>query len=86
VAARPGAGAVARELDEVERERDANRSAEVGQEDDARLERPDEERLAARVVACDLAAELGRAPRQLLGGEVDLADVALESQDARSKR
>jgi hypothetical protein len=38
--------------------RDLERPREVGQEEDARLQRGDEDRLAALVVAGDLGAEL----------------------------
>jgi hypothetical protein len=58
MAALIGAGGVARKLQEVEAVRNAKRAGEVGDEDDARLERRDEQRLAAVVVAADLAAEL----------------------------
>jgi len=66
--------AVAGELDEVERVRDRDRAREVGEEDEARLERADEQRLAAVEVARDLRAELRDARSQLVGREVDLAD------------
>jgi hypothetical protein len=66
--------AVAGELDEVERVRDGERAGEIGEEDEARLQRADEDRLEARVVAGDLGAQLGDAGGKLLGGEVDLSD------------
>jgi hypothetical protein len=50
---------------------------EVGDEDDARLERGDEQRLAALVVAGDLTPELGDARSQLLAREVDLPELRL---------
>ena len=61
MAALVGAGRVARELDEVEAVVDPDRARQVGDEDDARLERRDEQRLAPFVVAGDLAAELADA-------------------------
>jgi hypothetical protein len=78
-----GAAAVARELDEVEAVQDRQRAGQVGEEDERRLQRADQQRLAAVVVVGDLGAELGDAGRELLGGEVDLADQ--EVQDARSR-
>jgi hypothetical protein len=74
VAALVGAGGVAGELEEVEAVRDPERTGEVGDEDEARLERGDEQRLAAVVVLCELASELADARPQLLPGEVDLAE------------
>ena len=53
-----GAGRVARELDEVQAVMDPDRTRKVGDEDDARLEGRDEERLSTLVVTGDLAAEL----------------------------
>jgi hypothetical protein len=79
---------VARELDEIERVGDRDRPREVGEEDDARLQRRDEQRLAAGVVAGDLPAELGDARRELLAREVNLADVVSLARryDASSRR
>ena len=71
-----GARGVARELEEVEPVRDPDRAREVGDEDEAGLQRGDEERLAAVVVARKLAAELADARLQLLAREVDLAEAA----------
>jgi hypothetical protein len=65
---------------------DRGRPRQVGEEDEARLEESDEDRLAARVVLRDLAAELRYTRRDLLGGEVDGADALVEGQDARSSR
>jgi hypothetical protein len=76
VAALVGAGSVARELQEVEPVGDANCAREVGDEDEARLQRCDEERLAAVVVAREIAPELADARLQLLPREVDLAEAA----------
>jgi hypothetical protein len=58
MAALVGAGRVARELDEVDAVVDAERAGEVGDEDDAGLERGDEQWLVAFVVTGDLAPEL----------------------------
>jgi hypothetical protein len=54
--------------------RDRDCAREVGDEDERCFQRGDEERLAAGVVARDLAAELADARRDLGGGEVDLTD------------
>ncbi len=69
-----GARQVAGQLDEVEVVRDRERARQVGDEDDARLERCDEQRLEPVVVGCDLPAELRDPCGYLLPGEVDLAD------------
>jgi hypothetical protein len=66
--------AVRNELDEIERVWDCDRARQVGEEDDARLQRRDQQRLAAVVVANDLAAELADAGADFLPCEVDLAD------------
>ena len=58
VAAGVRAGGVARELDEVDPVRDLDGTREVGQEDEARLQRRDEERFEVLVVVRDLATEL----------------------------
>jgi hypothetical protein len=65
---------VARERDEVEVVDDRQRPGQVGDEDDRRLQRGDEDRLAALVVASDLRAELLDPGGDLLRGEVGLAD------------
>jgi hypothetical protein len=49
-------------------------AGQVGDEDDRRLQRRDEDRLAAFVVSCDLGAELLDPGGDLLTGEVGLAD------------
>jgi hypothetical protein len=67
-------GRVARQLDEVDVVQDRDRAREVGEEDEARLQRRDEERFAALVVGGDLGAELGDPDCDLLGREVDLSD------------
>jgi hypothetical protein len=86
VAAGVGVGPVARELDEVERMGDGDRAREIRDEDDAGLERGDEQRLATLVVLCDLAAELAYARRELLAREVDLPDRRRQGYDASSRR
>jgi hypothetical protein len=53
---------------------DGNRAGQVGEEDEARLQRADEDRLEAAIVAADLGAELADPRGELLGGEVDLPD------------
>jgi hypothetical protein len=65
---------VARELEEVEAVRNPQRAREVGDEDEARLQRRDQQRLAPVVVARQLAAELADARVQLLSREVDVAE------------
>ena len=78
---------VARELDEVDLMGDRDRAGEVGDEDEARLQRRDENRLATGVVARDLGAELLDARIQLLGREEDVADAGVRRfYEARSSR
>jgi hypothetical protein len=84
MAALVGAGRVARELDEVQAVVDPDRARQVGDENDAGLERRDQERLSALVVTGDLATELADARPQLLAGEVDLAEPGFRSYDASS--
>jgi hypothetical protein len=56
---------------------DRQGAREVGEEDEARLEAADEDRLAPGVVGADLSAQL-RDPRGDLGGrQVDLADAGI---------
>jgi hypothetical protein len=74
MAALVGAGRIAREFQEVEPVRDAERPREVGDEDETGLQGCDEQRLPSFVVALELAAELAYACLQLLAGEVDLAE------------
>ena len=71
------AGYSSDELDEVHVVEDRNRARQVGQEDEARLQRRDQERLPTLVVGGDLGAELGDTGGDLLGGEVDLADARI---------
>jgi hypothetical protein len=65
---------VAGELEEVEVVEDRDRPRQVGDEDEARLQRRDEQRLAVAIVGRDLGAELGDAAGDLLRAEVDLPD------------
>ncbi len=71
-----GAG-VRGELHEVERVRNRKRAREIGEEDDARLERRDQDRVEPCVVAGDLGAELRDACRDLLARQIDGADLAV---------
>jgi hypothetical protein len=66
--------AVARELDEVERVQDRQSAGEIREEDETRLERADEERLAPLVVTCNLLPELADARSDLCCREIDLAN------------
>ena len=68
---------VAGQLEEVELVRDGDRAREVGQEDETRLQRRDEEWILALVVAGDVGAELSDACGDLGGGEVDLPDARI---------
>ena len=85
VAALVGAGRVARELDEVETVVDRQCAGQVRDEDDARLERRDEERLPPFVVTRDLAPELTDTRPKLLAREVDLPEPRPRSYDASSR-
>jgi hypothetical protein len=85
VAASVRVGAVAGELEEVERVQDRDRTREVSDEDEGRLERSDEQRLAIAVVARDLAAELPDPRRELLPRQVDLPDAWPRLYDASSR-
>jgi hypothetical protein len=78
--------AVAGELDEVQVVRPGDGAREVGKEDEARLERADEERLPAGVVAVDLGAELADARGEVTRREVDLSYAGVwRVYDARSR-
>ena len=68
---------VRRELDHVERVRNPKRAREIGEEDDARLERRDEDRIEAVVRGGDLGAELGDARGDLLPRQMHGADDAV---------
>jgi hypothetical protein len=73
--ARPAAvPVVGGQVDEVEVVDDGQGARQVGDEDERRLQRGDEDRLEAFVVCGDLRTELLDAGLELLGGEVDLAD------------
>jgi hypothetical protein len=65
---------------------DRDRTGQVGEEREARLERPDEERLAVAIVRCDLPAELRDAGGDLPRGQVDLADRVVSSRYEASSR
>jgi hypothetical protein len=54
--------------------RDLQLARQVGEENDAGLERRDQERLALAVVLVDLLGQLGYPFRDLLRGEVAVAD------------
>ena len=86
VTALVGAGGVVRELEEVEPVRDPQCPREVGDKDEARLQRRDQQRLEPVVVPLDLAAELPYARLQLLMREVDLAEARAAAYDASSSR
>ena len=81
-----GAGGVARELEEVEPVGDPQSPREIGDEDEARLQRGDQQRLEPVVVTLQLAAELADARLQLLMREVDLAEARTAVYDASSSR
>jgi hypothetical protein len=72
-----GAPVIGRKLDEVEVVEDRRRAREIGEEDEAGLERRDEQRLEAVVVGRDLRAELRDAALDLLAAEVDLANAGV---------
>src|SRR2546430_16285456 len=78
---------VARELDEVDLMRDPDRPREVGEEDEARLQERDEQKIPVGVVGRDLLAQLADARAKLLRAEEDLADVGVvRGYEARSNR
>jgi hypothetical protein len=66
--------------------RDPEGAGEVGDEHEAGLQRRDEQRLQAVVVARQFAAELPDARVQLLAREVDLAEARPAAYDASSSR
>jgi hypothetical protein len=57
---------------------DRQGSREVGEKDDCRPQRRDEDRLAPVIVGADLAAQLIDASPKVLGREVDLANARVE--------
>jgi hypothetical protein len=78
---------VAGELDEIDLVRDRDRPREIGEEDEARLEERDQQKVAVGVVRGDLGAELPDARLELLGGEKGLADTGVfRFYEARSNR
>ena len=70
-------GVVAGELEEVELVSDGESPREVGDEDEARLERRDEQRVTPLVLARQRVAELAHARVELLTREVDVADAGV---------
>jgi hypothetical protein len=86
VAALVGAGGVARQLEEVEPVGNAKGARKIRDEDDARLEWRDEQRLAPLVIAPELTPKLADARVQLLAREVDLAEAGAAAYDASSSR
>jgi len=77
------AAGVGGELEEVDAVRDRQRAGEVGEEDGARLERRDEQRLAALIGLGQLGAQLADPAPDLVTGQVDLPDrVALRREQA----
>ena len=71
-------GVVAGELEEVELVSDGESAREVGDEDEARLERRDEQRVSPLVLARERVAELTHARVELLTREVDVADARVD--------
>jgi hypothetical protein len=69
-----GPRAVSRQLDEFELVLPADRPRQIGEEDDARLQRRYEQQSAGRIVAPDLLRQLPDAPEDLLIAEVEVAD------------
>jgi hypothetical protein len=67
---------VGRELDEVECVADPERTREVGEKDDAGLQRCNQQGRQALVVGGDRLGELVDAPLELGASEVDLTDAA----------
>jgi hypothetical protein len=68
------AAAVSRELDEVDPVDDRERPGKVGEEDEARLEAADQNRVAPRVVRADLGSELDDAGFECISRQVNVAD------------
>ena len=84
-----GVGAVvAGELDEVDRVVDPDRARQVGEEDEARLQKRDQEQFATLVLEGDLGAELTDPRLQFFRREKDVADpaVGVDGYEARSSR
>lgn len=72
-----GTARIRGELDQVDPVQDRQRAREIGQEDRARLEGRDEERLKGLEIRREEPAELCDTGRDLLSGEVDLPDRAV---------
>jgi hypothetical protein len=82
-----GRGArIAGELDEIDVMEDGDRAREVGEEEQARLQRPDEKRLAAGEVRRQLAPEFGDASLDLRCAEVDVSDALVAGDQEASSR
>ncbi len=62
--------------------RDRQRPREVGEEDDARLQRRDEQRLAADVGRSKVDAELRDAASDLVARQIDLPDRVAVGREA----
>ena len=77
---------VAGELDEVDLVRDRDRPAEVREEDEARLQQPDQQQVAVGVVGGDLRAQLLDARANLVCAEEDLSDARVRFYQASSSR
>jgi hypothetical protein len=75
VAAERRVRSVPSELDELQLVRDVELAREIGEEDDACLQRRDQQRFARLVVVGDLVGQLRDALGDLLGGEVAVADL-----------
>ena len=71
-------GVVAGKLEEVELVRDGQSPREIGDEDEARLERRDEQRVSPLVLARERVAELANTRVELLTREVDIADADVD--------
>jgi hypothetical protein len=71
------AASIRREFHDVERVGDRQCSRQIGEEDDARLEGRDEDRIESRVVAGELGSELENAGRDLGPAQIDRPDGAL---------
>jgi hypothetical protein len=69
---------VAGQCDEVQIVDDRQSPREVGDEDDGRFQRRDQDRLEAFVIGSDLRAQLLDAGLDLLPCEVDLADALVD--------
>jgi hypothetical protein len=77
---------VAGQLDELQVVQDRQRAGEVGEEDEARFERRDEQGLQPLVLAGQLGPELADARLDLGSAQVDLADPAVGGYDASFRR